>query len=115
VYNQNGLEVYDPRFERPFFPQRPKIDHYASSPFGFKIINVRGSLQWEPATETDFRGAEAQRLGISVYQVAPKEPDCYCVLDPTIDNIDCPQRKCPQGLHCMIIKASPTFGYCSCI
>jgi hypothetical protein len=115
VYIQNGFEVYDPRFEKLSSQQWPKIDHYATSRFGFKIINVGGTPQWEPATVTDFRRAEARRLGISVNQVPVKASnDCYCILDPATDTIDCQRRECPQGSHCMTINSPNKMVYCKC-
>lgn len=59
--------VIENRNELPELPPGLSYDDKFDKPrkFGSKIVEVDGVYSWEPATEHDFRMAEAERLGIS--------------------------------------------------
>jgi hypothetical protein len=84
-------------------------------PFGLKLIEQNGKKFLEPATESDFRQAESERLGIKPEDVIVNDFPEKCAMwhDPISGRKYC-MGPCPIQSKCFTAEATPGFYYCYC-
>ena len=78
------------------------------SRYGFKIVDIGGSLFWEAASEDDYRKAEAERLGIEPKDVKPKSSDCHNTSPMTCGGF------CDLGDCNLVYQPIQKYYYCAC-
>jgi hypothetical protein len=84
---QNGIAIFVKGDSLPSLPTGLLDNFPVISRFGFKISEIAGKPYWEAASESDYRRAEGQRLGISddkvklpdrCRQTGPRDCDGHC-------------------------------------
>ena len=83
-----------------------KTQHLISR-YGYKIVDLDGTLFWEAATEDDFRASEAERLGISRDEVELRT-SCYQTGPRSCSGF------CDSGFCNLVFNAPGNYYYCAC-
>lgn len=101
---QNGIQIFDPDEDLPLPPGLPDFPN-CKSPYGFKVDDINGKLDWTLASEEDYRASEAQRLGIGLDAV--QAGPCFA------DYHGCGGR-CPSGFCVKVWNQQQQYWYCTC-
>ena len=70
MVNFNGILIYEDS-EKPPVPEGLSSESELKTKFGFIVGKGINGIEWQAATELDFRVSESKRLGIAVSDVEP--------------------------------------------
>ncbi|MEZ5961102.1 MAG: hypothetical protein R3C30_11845 [Hyphomonadaceae bacterium] len=106
------IKIFEPGDTLPQLPSELETFSFEDNDarFGLKAVEENGQWKWVPATEEEFRDAEAERLGVSPNDVVMYS-SCY-----QTGPRSCSLGGCWSGGMCRLVyNSAGNHYYCACM